>query len=574
MDASIPSPLAPAWERGCARGPLDDSCSLRLWKDQGASGLDRVAGAGASGQHAGNLFRDLKSIFGWPAGCAPIDWITIPTKHSSATPHPVLWPHKFFQVMWTERKDFFEERLVGPAGACDHFWQGIKDSKFVVSHPCLPPEVWPSTVPLGFHADGGGFNKHDSLFGLSWNSLVTASTASVQSRFLFTGIRKSEMLVETLDVLMKAFAWSVNVLLSGQTPFTDWQNRPLEGGGRELCGGWRGQVAQVRGDWQFYCQAFYFAQWNTADVMCPFCRASNVVEARAWYHVGEHAAWRDTLWSHESYMAHLRSNNLPVPVFFMVGCGIIGLRLECVMVDILHTLDLGLLANVIGSVMFVLACIRKKLGGNTYEQAASRLSDHMTAWYKRVHCRCRIKGTLTLARLRGNKGWAKLKAHGAATRHLIGYALDLIAEFGDARDPLWGEHDRLATAVCQLLNRFYVIIGSESSRLSDGTKAELQLLGNQVVVCYAKLARFSHDRHYRIWKMAPKLHLFEHLILQSCEFGNPAYWWTYLDEDLVGRLIRIAHTVHPTTIAVSMLCKWVHCVFSEMVLDLDTDTYT
>ena len=106
MDASIPSPLAPAWERGCARGPLDDSCSLRLWKDQGASGLDRVAGAGASGQHAGNLFRDLKSIFGWPAGCAPIDWITIPTKHSSATPHPVLWPHKFFSGDVDRKKGF------------------------------------------------------------------------------------------------------------------------------------------------------------------------------------------------------------------------------------------------------------------------------------------------------------------------------------------------------------------------------------------------------------------------------------------------------------------------------------
>eukprot|EP00959_Pyramimonas_sp_CCMP1952_P292934 6126713-Pyramimonas_sp.AAC.1 len=81
-----------------------------------------------------------------------------------------------------------------------------------------------------------------------------------------------------------------------------------------------------------------------------------------------------------------------------------------------------------------------------------------------------------------------------------------MAEFGDERDPFWGEHDRLATAVCQLLNRFYELIASESSRLNDARKAELQVLGNQLVVCYAKLARFGHDNRFKIWKMAPKLH--------------------------------------------------------------------
>ena len=44
-------------------------------REQGAVGLDRLADAGASGQQAGNLFRDLKRIFGWPSGCAPINWI-------------------------------------------------------------------------------------------------------------------------------------------------------------------------------------------------------------------------------------------------------------------------------------------------------------------------------------------------------------------------------------------------------------------------------------------------------------------------------------------------------------------
>eukprot|EP00959_Pyramimonas_sp_CCMP1952_P436480 9139883-Pyramimonas_sp.AAC.1 len=125
--------------------------------------------------------------------------------------------------MFSERPDLFQQRLCGPSNSCEHFWSGIAESKFVKQHPHLPRTQWSKTIPLGFHADGGGFNKHDSLFGLSWNSLAASGTSSVQSRFLFSGIRKSDMLPNTLDELMKAFSWSVNVLLTGQTPMKDWQ---------------------------------------------------------------------------------------------------------------------------------------------------------------------------------------------------------------------------------------------------------------------------------------------------------------------------------------------------------------
>ena len=542
-------------------------------REQGAAGLDRLADAGASGQQAGNLFRDLKRIFGWPSGCAPIRWIQLPTKRGRVTPHPVLWPHEFFKCMFNERLDLFQQRLCGPEGSCKHFWEGISGSMFMRRHPSLPRSVWHKTIPMGFHADGGGFNKHDSLFGLSWNSLATTGTSSVQSRFLFSGIRKSDMVPETLDLLMRAFSWSVNILLAGETPMTDWQGNALSGGGLPLADGWRGQVAQVRGDWQFFCQAFYFPQWNVADVMCPFCRASNVHRERAWYDVGPDAGWRETLWTHETFMAHLALHGLPVPAFFQPRHGIIGLRLENVMVDILHTLDLGMTAHAIGSVLFVFACLRKKFGGSTYEEGASRLASYLKQWYQQTGCHSRIKGVLTLARLRSDKGWAKLKAHGAATRHLTSFALHVLSQFADFDDPHWGLHDRLALAACQLLDRFYEIVKCESLYMSSAMQEELETLGTQFTSIYCRLSHWSFSQHLKIWKLAPKLHLFEHLVMQSMQFGNPAYWWTYADEDLVGRLIRIAHTVHPSTIAESMLCKWAHCVFDELLLDLDVDTW-
>ena len=74
----------------------------------------------------------------------------------------------------------------------------------------------------------------------------------------------------------------------------------------------------------------------------------------------------------------------------------------------------------------------------------------------------------------------------------------------------------------------------------------------------------------RMWKMMPKLHLFQHL----CEYmiayqGNPKYFWTYQDESLVGDMIELCQSVHVNTLAVSALFKWVHIVFGNASPDDD-----
>ena len=57
--------------------------------------------------------------------------------------------------------------------------------------------------------------------------------------------------------------------------------------------------------------------------------------------------------------------------------------------------------------------------------------------------------------------------------------------------------------------------------------------------------------------MSPKHHLFQHLCEdQALAYGNPAFYWTYADEDLVGLLIEVAHSCHPSTMATVGLFKW------------------
>ena len=175
-----------------------------------------------------------------------------------------------------------------------------------------------------------------------------ADGKTVAKRFIFTTFKKSDMSANTLNELFRAFSWSMNVLLRGVTPSFDWLNRPMIGGVNILAGGYRGAFCQVRGDWAFYCELFYFPQWNCADRMCWMCRASSNDPDLAWTEFSATAGWRDTMWSHESYMTFLRTSGLTIPVLFT---HLIGFRLDCVMIDVLHTVDQGVASHVIGNVL-------------------------------------------------------------------------------------------------------------------------------------------------------------------------------------------------------------------------------
>ena len=130
---------------------------------------------------------------------------------------------------------------------------------------CFPESVWPFAIPFGFHGGGSAFSKHDQLYSLSFNSLL-ARGKTIQTRFIFSVIRKSDMVTDTLDQLLRALAWSCNVALTGRTPMNSWGGS--KGGDLDLRGGHRRVLCQARSDWQWYCQSFYFPQRNCAERMC------------------------------------------------------------------------------------------------------------------------------------------------------------------------------------------------------------------------------------------------------------------------------------------------------------------
>ena len=498
-----------------------------------------------------------------------MDWMELPLQGGNL-PHPVFWPHKFFSAVYNNRQDIWTQRLRGHEGAALEYWQSMSQSDFVLQHPFLPRDSWESIIPIGFHGDGGAHSKHDSIYCFNWNSLL-CNGATIQTRFLFTVVSKRQMTPTTLDALMKAFSWSMNVLLSGETPHCDYRGAPITGGGRNLANGYRGALVQIRGDWEFYTQLFGFPTWQNNIRMCPFCRASSSILGRLWTDFSRSAGWRNTIFSHESYMEFLRANGEAAPSLFGAG-GVLGLRLECVMVDILHTLDQGFASHIIGNVLWYFFVMCAVLGGTTQAICIAKCYEDMLQWYKTTRCKCQIQGKLTEERVRATGDWPKLKAKAAATRHLARYALNVATRFAqlDSLDEFTRLHDELCVGVCQLLVEFYDMLSSEAMFLSAAAKARLPNLGNEITGMYTRLSNMAIQRNWRLWKLSPKMHLFLHLCLhQAVLYGNPRYYWTYGDEDMVGQLMDIATMVHPRTIAESVLMKWLLCVYDELLIDTD-----
>ena len=171
----------------------------------------------------------------------------------------------------------------------------------------------------------------------------------------------------------------------------------------------------------------------------------------------------------------------------------------------------------------------------------------------------KIQGKLSIQRIKTSNDWPKLKAKAAAVRHLAAYALELCVRYGGAT-----VHDDRRRAVCQLLARFYEIIGSDERWLNESHLLELRELSVLLVRTYLKLSAEALKNKVRAWKAVPKFHVFQHICeIQAAVFGNPTRYWTYSDEDFVGLCVEIGQSAHPRTLALNVIFEWLHLMYDS-----------
>ena len=107
---------------------------------------------------------------------------------------------------------------------------------------------------------------------------------------------------------------------------------------------------------------------------------------------------------------------------------------------------------------------------------------------------------------------------------------------------------------------------------SNFSYSYLPHLGQSVARAYELLSSMYFEKGIKMWKMMPKVHLFEHLTEYMVAYWslNPKSFWTYQDEDLVGEVVQAAKQCHPSTMCEVLLYKWILQKFDIDVLqDLD-----
>ena len=471
---------------------------------------------GASGMQSFDSSRRaqclLTNVFGIPAGAPDLTWLEIPTRENSKPLHPFLLPHEFFS-------SYFHNR----------------------HNSCCPTQRSPRR-----HGSRSSLLACAATLARSLTRTVCARSAGTP---VFTVFRKSEIVDGTLNAVFEMLAWSVKALLKGTFPQENWHG--CADGRWELPGGWRGALCQIRGDWAFYTQIFKFPQWNGAQRVCFLCRGSSTIAEVFWTNSGPDASWRQTWCTHEAYLDLLCGAGFAIPVLLVA---FIGFRLECVTVDVRQMVDQGVASHThaVANVFWLCAVRRKSFGEGTQDTSMNLLFTHMQNWYKSHKLCSKWQGKFTVDRVRTSGGWSKLTRRAASTRHLAHFALHLAQTFGTSED-------RRVLAVCRLLCEFYGIVSSESMCLTASVKEKLPVVGRNLAIICSALAEPALASHTRMWKMHPKAHFFVHMCeWQAVEVGNPRFYWTYSDEDLVGLLVEVAQSCHPKTLAASALLAWMH----------------
>ena len=364
-----------------------------------------------------------------------------------------------------------------------------------------------------------------------------------------TVMRKSMIVEGTWDAVAKILGWSFNVLLTGLDPAVDEHGNAMPGSQRHLADGWKGVLTLIRGDWEFYHGVFNVPHWTSVGTMCWLCGAVGADGHALRYSLtGPDAGWRFTRTTMATYLAALAAFGIPIPPWFRY---VRGLDIRCLMIDVLHALDLGVCAHVIGNVFWEV--IGLQLWGTNVTANLAGLEKAIKDFQKAHRTKNCLRGKLSQERIRSD-GWPKFLGKAAERRGLVDFAVEIAQ----------AHLSRHIVLLCQMLQRLYTMLNDEPRFLSDVAKDEVAELGDNFCQLYSHLAGESHVAGLRMWKATPKLHMFCHLCQWTCqEWGNPTFWWAYADEDMVEHMISVAQSCHPRTMATTALWKYLVCVFEH-----------
>ena len=228
-----------------------------------------------------------------------------------------------------------------------------------------------------------------------------------------------------------------------------------------------------------------------------------------------------------------------------------GFRFEYMMLDSLHTLDLGVAQRLSGEVIHKM--LKKGILGHTqtvvgYRRGLCKLSRQLKQFYKDYANmlgparRFNRVGRVTLKMLGLHKNMSKtanLNIKGGEGRHFFQFTCKLIQDHAGV---LGSPHLRKA---CFTLKLIYQIMKDSPRELPTGVQVQL------LAAAKAMGEALTKGRHH----CTPKVHLAYHLCEQSALAGNPRFYSCHEDESHLRDVRTVVQAAHTGSYEAKVLAK-------------------
>ena len=484
---------------------------------------------------------------------------------------PILLPHEMVDAVYNASKLDFETRLFGEGGrdACADFWERSREQTWFHRHSARRHILRePSNaVPVRLHGDDAPTFKSTGIFVLQWCS-VLCRLASWLSRFLIMCVPTSNMIEHvTLEPVFEAVVWSFQILATGGAfPRRDHLGREFAAGSHRkeksdgiIAGGLLFITCQVIGDWKWLKEEFRLRYHYGTNECCWKCRAKKRQGGRvtAW-NFGLDAPWASMVRTHEEFMTHLRS----------VLCKLPGFHVDCLLCDIMHLMMLGCLQWANGGVLWELAttyCLWPGAASAWKPRMKIRLEaayEDFKHWLKAEHMES-SQGIFTIGRLSMSAlhSTPMLKAKAGNGMKISYWLCNKVTRLADQKP---GDHYLQVMALmmwgyCEMIS----LLHRSPLWLDDDTANKLMITREAALFANAELSGLAIAASRNIFPLKPKLHMVDHLCREAASNRlNPAFYWTFADEDFIGRMKSLAKSCHRSTVAKRVSERYVIRLFA------------
>ena len=209
-----------------------------------------------------------------------------------------------------------------------------------------------------------------------------------------------------------------------------------------------------------------------------------------------------------------------------------GMSIFCVLFDILHTVDLGICAHVLGSILDEL--MRDHTFGNNQ---AERL-DTVWGYIRRVYSDDKVGnrlGHLKLSMFMSDKNnFAVLHCKGNEARHLLPVLCKFLQEHHDPTDG----HKVHRLAAATYLVRYYGLVNDDAVCLAEDVVGLAQDCIRKFLYHYNCLSNDAIAAKRLTWQVTIKFHYFDHSA-DTLPLLNPKRTSTYMFESFIGKLAKV-----------------------------------